>query len=688
MIGATSPTPASLEEAIHECVIRQDKPFTTDDVLPDILDRMAAPPSDAWTAVDDALLESEWIFYDEETDMFIPRQLFFKGAQFLITPQSEEIEANILIPGHRFVPFLARDVFPGTCQLLIDENAPIPCRVLQKPIQDILIYLSFYGRHGAIQYLTTDQESNNDVLDGDLDNNPEFAITIFDMADIYARHAFKKGDAFLCTVKDWARGIYDMQYVPGDPNTIEFRMQEWIEAMDSAIYEAWEAGDYFDDIYAELSEALFMGPESLCKNPPLHFGGFLARSEKVSINQTPLGVLLVHADYAAESLFDRASNAAPDATTGRCESIDAILNDLGLSTTQDEIEAYMRDAYARGERTLDAPTSRAFAGRESFPFYDENQLLRFGQLIDDLWDEVCGSFNSKRDKRIAPYRARILDMLDKHTAWLRDCDRRDVPASALPEDATMALASMTAMFSELLGLLNRDEDTSQSEITQLEDTLNVTEQQFNLFLAALEEATSAPSTPKLRVLSDLPVASATVYQLKVTLKGIRPPIWRRLLVRGDATLEHLHATIQVAMGWQNCHLHDFQIDGLRYAPASDDDWLDFEESEHESEVMLHEIAEEGDKFLYTYDYGDGWEHTIQVEKVLPEDEDTPTTRCIKGRRACPPEDCGGPHGYEHLLNILSDPNHPDHAHMSEWAPSDFDPDKLDIPSINAQLKRI
>jgi hypothetical protein len=688
MIGTRSPSPISLEDAVHDYVTQKNTPFTTDEALPDIVDRMAAPPSDAWTAVDDELEASDCVFYDEETDHYIPRSRFFQGAQFLIAPQPEEIEASILIPGHRFMPFLARDVFPATCQLLINDEPPIQTRLVHKPILDLLIYLSFYGQHGALQYLTADQDSNNDVMRRDLNDNPEFAVTVFDMTDVYARYAVKPGDTFLCTVKNWTLGIYELEHIPNEPQMLEFRMQKWITDFESAMLQMWEEGDYPPDIYAQLSEALFIGPKSLCDRPPLHFGGFLARSKKVSISQEPTGTLLSHTEISPESLFDRAAEASMGDMTGRRESLDAILNDIGLSTTQDELEAYMRDTYARGERTFDAAMARVLSGREGTTFYDEAQIDSFEEFINELWEHIGASFNAEHDKRVAPFRSRILELLDKHTAWLRDCDRRNIPVSELPQAPSIALAQMTGILSQLLGLLNRDEDSTQREVDELANTLDLIEEHFNQSFAELEAATSAASTSNLRLLPDLPPASATVYQLKVSLKAIRPPIWRRLQVLGDTTLEQLHIIIQIAMGWQNYHLHDFQIDGIRYAPESDDDGFDFDEPESEADVRLCDVADEGDKFLYAYDYGDGWEHTIQVEKVLPEDEDSIAPLCIKGRRACPPEDCGGPWGYKNLLEVLNDPTHPDHTQWSEWVPHNFAPEELDLSTINTQLKHI
>lgn len=168
---------------------------------------------------------------------------------------------------------------------------------------------------------------------------------------------------------------------------------------------------------------------------------------------------------------------------------------------------------------------------------------------------------------------------------------------------------------------------------------------------------------------------ASVYQLKVTLQNIKPPVWRRVLVDAASTLDHVHEVIQAAFGWWNYHLHEFEVDGKSYGvPDPDDDWgtptID------ERRVRLDTIASVGSSISYMYDFGDGWDHTITVEKVLPA-SDTPVPACIGGRRAGPPEDCGGPWGYEHLLAALADPTHPEHRELAEWLGRPLDPEAFD-----------
>jgi hypothetical protein len=178
---------------------------------------------------------------------------------------------------------------------------------------------------------------------------------------------------------------------------------------------------------------------------------------------------------------------------------------------------------------------------------------------------------------------------------------------------------------------------------------------------------------------------ASVYQLKITLQGIKPPVWRRVLVDAGSHLDHVHEVIQAAFGWWSYHLHEFEIAGKQYGvPDPDDDWgtptID------EGFIRLDDVATEGSSFVYLYDFGDGWDHRIVVEKVFPATSDIVVPSCIGGRRACPPEDCGGPGGYGHLLEILADPTHPDHRERTEWIGSPFDPDAFDPAEFADNLR--
>ena len=174
-----------------------------------------------------------------------------------------------------------------------------------------------------------------------------------------------------------------------------------------------------------------------------------------------------------------------------------------------------------------------------------------------------------------------------------------------------------------------------------------------------------------------------IYQIKVTLKGSKPPIWRRLLVRGSMTLPQLHDVLQVAMGWDNYHMHQFIAGGQLYGEPDPDFDLDVID---ERRVTLDRLLpREKDAIVYEYDFGDGWEHKIELEKILPFDPKTTLPICIKGKRACPPEDVGGVWGYEEFLQAINDPNHPEHESYLDWVGGEFDPEYFNMDEVNAVL---
>lgn len=177
-------------------------------------------------------------------------------------------------------------------------------------------------------------------------------------------------------------------------------------------------------------------------------------------------------------------------------------------------------------------------------------------------------------------------------------------------------------------------------------------------------------------------SQASIYQIKVTLRGSKPPIWRRVQVPGDVTLAELHAVLQAVMGWWDYHLHQFIVGETYYGVPHPDYMIDMLD---ESEVRLNEMAEEGSRFVYEYDFGDSWEHMLEVEKVLEPQSEQEYPVCIKGRRATPPEDVGGIWGYEVYLEAIANPDHPEHEMYLEWR-GEFDPEAFDLDEVNAALR--
>ncbi len=221
-----------------------------------------------------------------------------------------------------------------------------------------------------------------------------------------------------------------------------------------------------------------------------------------------------------------------------------------------------------------------------------------------------------------------------------------------------------------------------------------------------------------------------ILQLKIRLEEIRPFIWRRFLVEDSISFHKLHQIIQEVMGWENYHLFEFKVDN-KILSVNEDGYNPAESSLHmltnslEFQKMLEGkdlskdgisldidklnkilekerknkkenldiktpinklIKSEKQKINYFYDFGDNWKHTIIVEKILEKEEGKKYPVCIKGERACPPEDCSGAYGYEEMLEIMKDKNHPEYEEkIVEWLGEDFDPEEFNLDVINKRL---
>jgi hypothetical protein len=182
------------------------------------------------------------------------------------------------------------------------------------------------------------------------------------------------------------------------------------------------------------------------------------------------------------------------------------------------------------------------------------------------------------------------------------------------------------------------------------------------------------------------VLSLTVHELRVTLLDVTPPVWRQLRVPSALPLSTVHAVIQIAFGWEDRHLHEWRAGDLVYGLSDEDSWG--EALADESSALLAEVAPLDSVLHYDYDFGDGWEHLVEVTAVVPYDADVPPVACLDGARSAPPEDCGGPSGYEHLLDALRDPDDAEHDQVVEWLGDHFDPAEFDRTSVNHRLEQL
>ena len=183
-------------------------------------------------------------------------------------------------------------------------------------------------------------------------------------------------------------------------------------------------------------------------------------------------------------------------------------------------------------------------------------------------------------------------------------------------------------------------------------------------------------------------APGEVYEFKVVLLEVAPPVWRTIQVPGTCSFWDLHVAIQDSMGWLDYHLHLFRVkrpdtgDAVQIGIPDDDAFEGDEPILPGWEVAIADyFTHPGAVARYEYDFGDGWEHEVTLEAIVPRQKGMRLPRCLGGERACPPEDCGGPPGYENLIAVIGDPSHEEHDSMLQWLGGRFDPERFNAKTV-------
>jgi hypothetical protein len=343
----------------------------------------------------------------------------------------------------------------------------------------------------------------------------------------------------------------------------------------------------------------------------------------------------------------------------------------------------------REDQTLPILELRESAQRCGLLRKNRGQLLvtKMGRrLVDDpdgLWWHLAGRLPDARSEperdagvlyllTVAAGRSRDGGLLAEGMSVLGWAEGGGTRLPLSPSSAFSAARDTWAMFRRL-GLLGKRDRWDEPEPPP-------TPQGRTLARAALlgrtaPAATSAEPKPA-------PRTSDRAVQLTVTLRDVEPPIWRRLVVPTSLTLRELHAVIQTAMGWEDYHLHLFDVDGVLYGEVEE---MEGRPLGDEETSTVGQVAETVGEFSYEYDFGDGWTHDIHVDQVIAS-VGSGTPHLVGGARSCPPEDCGGAWGYEQLLKVLADPAHEEHEHLLGWVGSSFDPEAFDPVETNANLE--
>ena len=694
---------SSIEEATTEFVLAHDE-FELDELVAAVHAAVPSAGANLSQRLGEILGSSGGVFTDNGVH-FISRKSYFRDARLIISPTEDELADGAVVPGHRFVPFVDPGIAPLECSLVDETGRQVDLVKVDRLLSELRRCCVLLGWDDFPYYLNYDGiEPPTEVDDSWMQR--EVSASAFELSRFIkpggspAARSSGLGEAepmLEIRLIDWEKGRFSVRRL-SDEEAAERRAgeKEWIEAMDAGLAQALELLGPHAPVPEQLAWAYYLEGRLLRLAPPFSIGTYLSRSERISVQMTELGSTLWYRgeEAAAISPFEN----IPEGPRGDDESLDAILRDVGISLSANAVEGLMRNELYSGHEEIERVYARAFGGR-MIEFANETQRTTFFDFLSELWEETRSSYDRSNDERSGVLRARVVEMYGELLRWLRGLDSRGIILEKLPHGELLELTKASGFLDETLRLLNDPEELEEETARDFATSLDRLQEVIQDLISRVEAKIASAEQPKEGGPRERRERDrfAKLFTLKVSLEDIHPPIWRRIRINGDATLEELHEIIQIVMGWEGYHLHGFTIAGSRYSPAAEDsgpaDSMFAPEGmreEEESTVRIDEVLTRVKaRGRYTYDFGDGWEHLIVVEKIDPPDANgdasSATPVCLAGKRAAPPEDCGGLPGYYRVLAALQGEGDSAPPELLEWI-GDFDPDRVDLEEINAALE--
>lgn len=417
--------------------------------LEQFLRRLGGGTSAAMRQRAERWLESEEEWFRDAAGVYRRRTDFFTGREFAVTPDDWEIASGVLLPGHRFAPFVSPEIFPSEVELFQKSGTATPRRELTAPLGQVFRYHTLLGSEQVFDYLIAESPANaglrNSVRPGD-----PVTLTVFELADFYAEHDFKVGDALICRVADYRTGRVEFEFRGGDRRSTAAR-REYVEALDDAVERVCAAGGDYLEIPEQLVRAFLTGDDRLFQ-PDASLDEYVTTSLRIEIRTD--GDHAVLAPRGAETAGD--TPALPEEVRisgGTTDDIGVLLREIGSALTPTEVESYILDqCYAR-DPDFDSFFNRAFS-RGELHYTDAAQQAVFQNYLEERFEELSANYNRADDEPKAPLRAQILELLSDRLDWFDQLAGRAAPPGEDEQHLIHHLAQIAMQLNEILRILN------------------------------------------------------------------------------------------------------------------------------------------------------------------------------------------------------------------------------------------
>ncbi|HCE45753.1 MAG TPA: hypothetical protein DET40_19595 [Lentisphaeria bacterium] len=456
-----------IEKALRDFIAGAEKSFNAENAAEEIAEvlkldtKELIPEVEKLLAADNSLLDITC--EGELRENYISRRKFFDKAEFCISPTQAELDKGVLFPGHRFVPFLNPDIPPFDAVLKSDESGTgFEMKAFKDYSMDALEqYHSLLGVDLTLRYYVQNDKDNSESIGESRGKKAKLNMKVYDLKEFYKKHSFKMGDALIVSVEDSDKGVFRFSILPGSEKQSHLAdIQNWVSRMEDALLAVFDVYGPAMDIKSQLEQAFILNP-TLMENVFISYGEFLKISAKVGVK--PMGKLnsiLWHKEENPVDSVDVKSQISISA--GSVDSLEKILQDLGVGLLVYEIEAFMRDELYNGRQSMDGVRKRCFAGRE-LVFKDEAQKIAFENFLDELWEEVLADYDKSADEENGRLRARALALIEDQMSFLRRLDALKVLQDQIPKEEMLTFSEISNVLGQLLNVLNNTGNNFKKE---------------------------------------------------------------------------------------------------------------------------------------------------------------------------------------------------------------------------------
>ena len=440
--------------------------------------------------------EEREVIVDADPDFFrdgdrvCRRESVFRGREFLITPETWEIADGVLVPGHRFVPYLDPEVFPSEVVLRTGRRR-IRTREGSFPLARVVGCFALLGSEQMLDVLMAESHKNA-FLRSDVRGDSEVELTVFDLADFYREHDFEEGDALKCEVVDYHAGTVKFTFVSGSERSASAK-RNFIAAFDAACEKALLGDEDYLDIPEVLARSFFLGGDAL-KIPGASLDEFIRESLKIVLGSDAEG----HSELRVAGRDEEDDSEAPvlpeglSISSGEIGTLPAMLKATGSAVTPEELDGFILDACATRELDFSSIFARAFRGREP-EFSDAAQEAVFMNAVEDRFEELSQHYDRVDDELKAPLRSDVMEAVEERLEFFSEAAALERDPAALDPEKIRRLAAVASRLGGVLKLVNREDFIPDAhEIEHLEAQLETFLDEQDAALEALREDFAKP----------------------------------------------------------------------------------------------------------------------------------------------------------------------------------------------------